>query len=283
MAADHREALVEFLLAAVADEGTTPFPAEVLAGLRRVVRSEAVGYWEWSAQALLEFSLGADEPEVILPVWDVYPQVRQHDPLPGWGPRGSPLPHREWFGRTLAISDFVSDREFRRGGLYAEVCKPLGVRAVMKVYLPTGAATGASLVFDTTRSRFADSDRLTLERLVPHLAQLRRNALARRTYPALIDATAAARMRLPRLTPRERVVLARAAAGETNTAIAAALFVSPGTVRKHLEHIYDKLEVRTRTEAAAIYTQERLVIESSRGHPGTRRHPQNQPPEPGGI
>jgi hypothetical protein len=126
-------------------------------------------------------------------------------------------------GRTLAISDFISDREFRRRGLYAEVCRPLGVRAMMKVYLPTGA----SLVFDTTRTRFAESDRLTLQRLVPHLAQLRRNALVRRTYPALIDSTAAARMRLLRLTPRERVVLARAAAGETNTVIAAALFRQP--------------------------------------------------------
>jgi DNA-binding NarL/FixJ family response regulator len=85
-------------------------------------------------------------------------------------------------------------------------------------------------------------------------------------------------IRLLRLSPRERVVLARAAAGETNPAIAQALFVSPGTVRKHLEHIYDKLEVRTRTEAAAIYTQERVVLESMGLDPlGTRRHPQNQP------
>ena len=267
MRADRRDALVDFLLEAVADEGTTPFPADVLAGLRKVVRCEAVGYWEWSAQELLGFSLAVDEPTVILPVWDVYPQVRQDDPLPGWAPRGSPLPHRAWPGRTLAISDFISDREFRGGELYAEICKPLGVRAVMKVYLPTGAATGASLVFNTTRTRFAESDRLTLERLVPHLAQLRRNTLARRTYPALIDSTAAARMRLLRLSPRERVVLTRAAAGETNAAIAVALFVSPGTVRKHLEHIYDKLGVRTRTEAAAIYTQERVVIQSRAGHP----------------
>src|SRR5215471_8748769 len=282
MRTERREALVDFLLEAAADEGTTPFPADVLAGLRKVVRSEAAAYWEWSPQELLEFSLAADEPAVVLPVWDVYPQVRQDDPLPGWGPRGSPLPQRAWPGRTLAISDFLSDREFRRRALYAEVCKPLGVRAVMKVYLPTGAATGASLVFDTTRTRFAESDRLTLERLVPLLAQLRRNALARRTYPALIDSTAAARMRLLRLSPRERVVLARAAAGETNAVIAQALFVSPGTVRKHLEHIYDKLEARTRTEAAAIYTQERVVVDSTGlGSSGAPRHSQDQPPQAG--
>jgi hypothetical protein len=60
--------------------------------------------------------------------------------------------------------------------------------------------------------------------------------------------------------------------------IAQALFVSPGTVRKHLEHIYDKLEARTRTEAAAIYTQERVVMESTGLGPlGARRHSQNRP------
>jgi DNA-binding CsgD family transcriptional regulator len=278
MRADRREALLDFLLEAVADEGTTPFPADVLAGLRRVARCEAVSYWEWGPLEELEFSLAADDPEPILAVWRAYPQVRQDDPLPGGEWRGSPLPNREWLGRALAISDFISDRQFRSGGLYAEVCKPLGVRAVMKVFLPTGGATGASLVFDTTRSRFAETDRLTVARLVPHLAQLRRNAHARRTYPALIDSTAAARLRLLRLSPRERVVLARAAAGETNAAIAQALFVSPGTVRKHLEHIYDKLEVRTRTQAAAIYTQERVVTQSTGlDTPGTRKHTQNRP------
>jgi DNA-binding CsgD family transcriptional regulator len=263
MRADRREAVLDFLLEAIADKGTAPFPADVLAGLRRVVRCETVAYWEWSAHELLEFSMAADQPEVILPVWDAYPQVRQHDPLAGGAPNGSPLPNRDWLGRALMISDFISDREFRRRGLYAEVCKPLGVRAVMKVFLPTGGAIGASLVFDTTRSRFTETDRLTLQRLVPHLAQLRRNAHARSTYRALIDSTTAARMRLLRLSPRERVVLARAAAGDANTAIAAALFVSPGTVRKHLEHIYDKLGVRGRTEAAAVYTQERVLIAST--------------------
>src|SRR6516164_6707692 len=139
MREERRQALVDFLLEAVADEGTTPFPADVLAGLRSVARCETVCYREWSAQELLAFSLAADEPGLILPVWHVYPQVRQDDPLPAGSLRGSPLPHKEWFGRTLAISDFLSDREFRRRGLYAEVCKPLGVRAVMKVFLPTGA------------------------------------------------------------------------------------------------------------------------------------------------
>jgi DNA-binding CsgD family transcriptional regulator len=259
MRADRYEALLDFLLEAVSVEGTTPFPPQVLAGLRQVVRCDAVSYREWSPQEQLESWLAADEPEAIRRVWRAYLQVRHDDPLRGGAWDGGPLPDRERVGRALAISDFINDREFRRGGLHAEICKPLGVRAVMKVFLPTGGATGASLIFDTTRSRFTDSDRLAVQRLIPHLVQLRRNAHARKAYLALLDSTASARTRLQRLTARERVVLARVAAGETNAMIAQGLFISPGTVRKHLEHIFDKLEVRTRTQAAAIYTQERVA------------------------
>jgi DNA-binding CsgD family transcriptional regulator len=40
-----------------------------------------------------------------------------------------------------------------------------------------------------------------------------------------------------------------AALGRTNSAIARALDVSPRTVAKHLEHIYRKLDVTSRTSA----------------------------------
>src|SRR5215470_4742346 len=44
MRADRREALLDFLLDAVADEGITAFPVHVLAGLRRVVRCAQAAY-----------------------------------------------------------------------------------------------------------------------------------------------------------------------------------------------------------------------------------------------
>lgn len=52
------------------------------------------------------------------------------------------------------------------------------------------------------------------------------------------------------LTPRERQVLAWVARGKTNPEIAQTLWIAPTTVRKHLENIYAKLGVHTRTAAA---------------------------------
>ena len=53
------------------------------------------------------------------------------------------------------------------------------------------------------------------------------------------------------LTNREREILGWVARGKTNQEIAALLIVSPHTVRKHLEHVYEKLCVNSRTAAVA--------------------------------
>jgi DNA-binding CsgD family transcriptional regulator len=59
----------------------------------------------------------------------------------------------------------------------------------------------------------------------------------------------------PLLTAREREVLDLVAEGKRNSDVAQDLWVSPSTVRKHLENIYQKLGVRTRTAAVHAYTQ----------------------------
>ena len=54
------------------------------------------------------------------------------------------------------------------------------------------------------------------------------------------------------LTGREAEVLSWLAKGKTNRDIADILGMSPRTVNKHLEHIFEKLGVETRTAAAAV-------------------------------
>lgn len=56
------------------------------------------------------------------------------------------------------------------------------------------------------------------------------------------------------LTRREAEVLAWVAQGKTNAEIGMILGTSPRTVEKHLEHIYQKLGVETRTAATLALT-----------------------------
>jgi DNA-binding NarL/FixJ family response regulator len=52
-----------------------------------------------------------------------------------------------------------------------------------------------------------------------------------------------------RLTPRQTGLLHLVAAGHTNTQIARQLGISEATVRAHLENIYERLHVSSRTAA----------------------------------
>lgn len=66
------------------------------------------------------------------------------------------------------------------------------------------------------------------------------------------DELAAQRLRDIALTPRETEVLSWLAKGKTNRDIADILGMSPRTVNKHLEHIFEKLGVETRSAATAL-------------------------------
>jgi DNA-binding NarL/FixJ family response regulator len=61
------------------------------------------------------------------------------------------------------------------------------------------------------------------------------------------------------LTAREVEVLQLLAFGHTNRDIAAKLFISPDTVKTHLEHIFEKLGASDRTAAVAEALRRRLI------------------------
>jgi DNA-binding CsgD family transcriptional regulator len=64
---------------------------------------------------------------------------------------------------------------------------------------------------------------------------------------------------MPQLTPREREILDLVADGKTNAEIAERLWVSRGTVSKHLDNVYAKLDVHTRTAAAGFVRRRQLL------------------------
>jgi len=70
------------------------------------------------------------------------------------------------------------------------------------------------------------------------------------------DAQPASRLATALLTPRETEVLSWVAKGKTNRDVAEILGMSPRTVNKHLEHVFEKLGVETRAAAAALASRE---------------------------
>jgi DNA-binding NarL/FixJ family response regulator len=83
---------------------------------------------------------------------------------------------------------------------------------------------------------FSERDRAVLTLLRPHL------------YQAYLEAERR-RQPVPQLTLRQRDVLHLLAAGYTNSQVGRHLGISEGTVRTHLENIYTRLKVSSRTAA----------------------------------
>jgi two-component system, NarL family, response regulator LiaR len=61
------------------------------------------------------------------------------------------------------------------------------------------------------------------------------------------------------VTDREQEILRLAARGMTNAEIAAAVFLSVRTVQVHLTHIFNKLDVGSRTEAVIAGLRQGLI------------------------
>ena len=61
------------------------------------------------------------------------------------------------------------------------------------------------------------------------------------------------------LTPRELATLRSMAQGHSNKEVASELGISERTVKSHLAHLFDKLQVTSRTEAVRVATRRGLV------------------------
>ncbi|MFL5962363.1 MAG: LuxR C-terminal-related transcriptional regulator [Gaiellaceae bacterium] len=159
--------------------------------------------------------------------------VEREDPAP-------PVP--AFMNHPVRQSDLISRRAFHRHGLWGDVCRVTGVQETLQLWLDVpGEPLLRRIGFSSGRpDGIDDRDVRVLELLVPHLIRLHRRAAERRTAPSIAG-----------LTPRELEVIRLVARGKTNREIAHSLWISPHTVRTHLENMFEKLEVTNRTAAAA--------------------------------
>jgi len=142
------------------------------------------------------------------------------------------------------ITDFYSTRQWHSTGMYTDHDRLTGTEHCLMLCLPeaplrTTADPGRHVRVYVIRGSgpdFSERDRALLTLLRPHLQQAYLDA-ERRRHP------------VPRLTARQTDLMRLVAAGHTNTQIARRLGISEGTVRTHLENIYEKLQVTSRTAA----------------------------------
>ena len=154
---------------------------------------------------------------------------------------------------VLKCSDFYSTRQMRNTAMYIDKDRPLGLEHCLMACLPSAvpqtAGRGRYVQLNLLRGPgrdFSERDRAVLTLLQPHLDQAYLDAQRRRRP-------------VPQLTSRQTDLLRLVAAGHTNSQIARRLGISDGTVRTHLENIYERLQVSSRTAAVTRAFADRVA------------------------
>jgi DNA-binding CsgD family transcriptional regulator len=218
-------------------DGVEPFYSTAMNALRELVPCDDMTFQIMDVRRRLvggvcvtdegvSYDIQFDDPAMLEEFWAAY-----------WAEGGCSFPHETGDYTTIVRrSDMFGDLEYgrtRMGSLSAQ----WGVRHEVLVPLPPhGSLDRRLLLFRLDGADFTDHELLLLRLLRPHLSELhlrRERQLAGQ----------------PELTPRQWEIVRRVASGASNAQIARVLGLSQATVRKHLENIFVRLQVASRTEA----------------------------------
>jgi DNA-binding CsgD family transcriptional regulator len=325
---------VAALLAVVGElaglDAPVAFPPEFVGMLGRLVGCDAAAYNALDRRnEVTVFASWWDDGDIGMEADDAgytrYWELRHSHPLCSWR-------EREWtWSGAHTVSQFASQREFRRTAIWDEVFRHCGINYWLDIGLPPEHGNTRVFMFTREHRDFGERERLILDLLKPHLerraeqarlateaaaglteveeesAQDAHDVVLASTSGAIEFASAHSRellrrhfghhngrlpeelaaaitsehtivsrsgdrrltvratrtgalfvlllseesARVDRLTPRQREILVQVGAGLTDIEVGERLDISPATVRKHLEQIYERLDVHTRTAAAA--------------------------------
>jgi len=113
-----------------------------------------------------------------------------------------------------------------------------------KIFQALSAGASGYILKKTTPSVLLHSIRELYEGGAPMSSQI-----ARKVVAAFRDTPAGGSDEINKLSNREKEILEWLSKGLTYKEIAASLYLSPETIRKHVYHIYEKLHVGNRVEA----------------------------------
>jgi DNA-binding CsgD family transcriptional regulator len=207
-------------------------PLSLLAELKDQIRCEEVEFSRFDTARQIDlfnqYSPADATPEADAQVfWKHY-----------WDSIPCSYPDRTGDVRTVTKPlDFYSARQWHSTGMYCEHFRPQGREHEMMLCLPGGHRRAIRLIlWRGPGPDFSERDRALLALLRPHLHEAYLDAERRRSTT-------------PQLTPRQEELLLLVAAGHTNAQIGRRLGVTEKTVGKHLENIYARLQVSSRTAA----------------------------------
>lgn len=227
----------DLLAAAESAPPTDPagLPEAVLATLTELVPCDAASFADFDVRHSTQYLVQDCEDGVVTTNGELRDE---QDPFYRhyWNTASCAYPTRTGDIRTVTMrSDFYSRREWHATPMYQDYFRAQGIDHDLVCCLSDHEGhTRRVVLFRCAGTDFSERDRLVLSLLRPHLADLGARA-----------ASAATRL----LTPRQHELLALIAAGHSTAQIAATLYLSQGTVRKHVDNIFERLGVTSRTAA----------------------------------
>lgn len=220
------------------DHGRGALPRPILRGIEGLIGADLVESFQIRRGIYDEGPLTTDRDEGETP-----PEFAIYARSPEWGVNPINAFTRHPADGPVRLSAVMSPRRLRELPWHRYYLRPRGIRDQLKVWLWSSPDAAACVSLDRADVDFGDRDVAVLAVVQQHLAAMRESLMSVRQTDA--DGVGES------LTVREAQVLSWAARGRRNRDIAEILVISPATVRKHLEHAYVKLGVRSRLEAVA--------------------------------
>lgn len=161
----------------------------------------------------------------------------RHDPL-------HPDHFRESRETVVCLDDLLTEEVLFRSVYYREFMRPHNMRHVTEMFLRRDGTIVAiiSMMRDETMNGFSAAELELLHTLQP-LLEFSLNNIYR---PQRLNERSLLAEAF-QLTPRELDVIEQIIAGLSNKVIADKMYVSLSTIKTHLQHIFDKLAVSSRT------------------------------------
>ena len=241
-ASDHDlRGLLDVIAAAREEPVQVGLPQPALAGLAKLIPCDQISFFELDSackttpfmQGLVPDDDEDEDDEQIF--WAHY-----------WTCDACCYPDRGDDRSVTAFSDFYGERERHRVGMYTEYFRPYGIEDGLMLVVPIAPRRTLRMeFFRGPGPEFTERERGILSLFRPHLREIYFEQRA-------VDEPAP-------LTERQRELLRLVAEGRTNSQIARRLAISEGTVRKHLENIFERLGVTNRMAAVIRAFPQRIA------------------------